>query len=403
MHVLFLSTRSPLPMNGGHPLRTFHTLQEAAKRHYVTFVTFIQHPEEWDGRDHIREMCDNVLAFEAPADASRFALGTGLLRNIASNKPFVARKYDVQKVRSAIRHIKNQEIVDLYHFDMLPLSVYASEAVGKPTVLVHHNVEYKLLERRSAVETGFARTFWTQQARRLKKFEAESLERVTRSIAVSDMDAALPQDLSPLAHVHTVPNGVDTKYFQPGIGDPDPHEVVFVGSMTHQPNVDSVQYFCSDIWPLVRQGNPNARFSVVGAYPPDSVKALGSIDGVSIIGQVPDIRPYVHSAAVYVVPLRIGGGTRLKILDAMAMSKAIVSTSIGCEGLEVANGLDIVIADTPEEFARRILELLRDPERRESLGVAARGTVEARYTWDRIGELQEAVYQSARAAVQHVE
>ena len=400
MHVLFLSTRSPYPINGGHPQRTFHLLQEAARRHYVSFVTFIQHPEEWDGLDKIKEFCQEVYAFEAPSDSSKFALGAGLVANTISSRPFVAQKYDTMAFRRTIRRVREDHGIDLLHLDMLPLVAYANEAPNKAKVLVHHNVEHVLLQRRADTEKGLARRFWLEQARRLKNYEAEAVRKVTRSIAVSDVDAEILTQLAPGCQVRTVPNGVNTEYFTPMDVPVDPLEILYVGAMTHHPNVDAVRYFCEKSWPIIRAAKPNAKFTIVGAHPPPDLKALEErYGGVTVVGQVPDIRPYVARASVYVVPLRIGGGTRLKILDAMAMGKAVVTTSIGCEGLEVTDGRDIIIADTPELFAGWVLDVMKNPEMQQAIGVSARATVERLYTWKRLGELQEMVYQEAKAEI----
>lgn len=394
MHVLFVSTRSPYPLTGGHALRTFHLLREAARRHDVTFLTFVQHPEEWDGLNVLEEFCVRVVAMETPADRSRLSLAAGLVANLPSPLPFVAAKYDTKQMRAAIAAASARR-VDLLHLDMLPLAVYLDALPGVPTVLVDHNVEHILLERRADTESGPARLFWRVQARRLKRFEAGAVSRATRVIAVSDVDASVLRALSPGAEVRTVANGVDTGYFRPSDEPERPDEIVFVGAMTHQPNVDSVRFFCESVWPAIRAARPDARFVVIGAHPPDSVRAYGRLPGVSIEGQVPDIRPYVSRAAVYVVPLRVGGGTRLKILDAMAMGKAIVSTAVGCEGLDVRPGHDIVVADEPGDIAAKVLTLMGDAGLRKALGSAARRTVEDRYTWERLGEAQEEVYREA--------
>lgn len=398
MHILFLSTRSPYPLNGGHPLRTFHLLREAARRHSVSFLTFIQHEEEWEGLSVLREFCDDVVALPIPADAGRLPLAAGLAANALSPLPFVAQKYDTRAMRRAVARARDIGPVDLMHLDMLPLAVYDGDSGPAPVVLVDHNVEFILLERRAKTERGLARRFWTTQARRLKRFEAAAVERATRAIAVSDVDAGILRRLAPGAEVRTVPNGVDLGFFAPAEEPDDADELVFVGAMTHYPNVDSVKYFVESIWPRIRAARPAARLTIIGVHPPDDVLALGKTPGITVTGRVPDIRPYVHKAAVYVVPLRVGGGTRLKILDAMAMGKAIVSTSVGCEGLEVADGRDILVADTPEDFAARTLALMGDAGRRGTLGAAARATVESRYAWERLGEMQEAVYQEAREA-----
>ncbi|HEY3414268.1 MAG TPA: glycosyltransferase [Armatimonadota bacterium] len=402
MHVLFVSTRSPWPLTGGHALRTFHLLREAARQHCVSFLTFVQHEEEWDGLPVLREFCEDVVALPIPG-GGKLALAASLSANVLSSRPFVATKYDTQGMRRAIDRVKESRNIDLIHLDMLPLSVYAGSAGRAPVVQVDHNVEYILLERRAANQTGFSKRFWTMQAERLKRFESAAVRNATRTIAVSDLDAGILRQLAPGAEVRTVPNGVDTAFFHPLPGASNPDHLVFVGSMTYYPNVDSVHYFVDAIWPAIRAARPKAQFTVIGAHPPESIKAFGSAAGINVLGQVPDIRPYVGDAAVYVVPLRVGGGTRLKILDAMAMGKAIVSTTVGCEGLDVADGRDIAVADTPSEFAGRVLTLMNDAATRDLMGSAARATVQAAYGWERLGAMQESVYQEARDAIRRGE
>lgn len=368
----------------------------------MSFLTFIQHDEEWDGLPVLREFCEDVVAFPIPG-SGKMATAASLAANVLSHKPYVATKYDTRAMRNEIARVQDSRVVDLMHLDMLPLSVYSGAADGAPVVQVDHNVEYILLERRAANQKGISKRFWSVQAARLKRFETAAVERATRTIAVSDLDAEVLRQLAPRSEIRTVPNGVDTEYFQPVAEAANAEELVFVGAMTYYPNVDSVKYFVEDIWPLIRAVRPNARFTVIGAHPPESIKAYGLAPGINVVGQVPDIRPYVGNAAVYVVPLRVGGGTRLKILDAMAMGKAIVSTSVGCEGLEVSNGRDIAVADTPNAFAERVLSLMNDAATRARMGTAARATVQAAYGWERLGAMQEAVYREACDAVRQAQ
>jgi len=215
-------------------------------------------------------------------------------------------------------------------------------------------------------------------------------------VAVSDLDAQHLRELAPQAHVSTVPNGVDTSYFAAQGLPRKPAHLVFVGGFTWFPNLDAIRYFCDDVLPLVTRAVPDLRLTVIGRQPDTPVvEEMGRNPHVHLTGQVDDIRPYVDEAAAYIVPLRIGGGTRLKILDALAMSKAIISTSVGCEGLAVEDGKNIVIADTPQALSEAIVRLFKHPEEAQAIGLRGRELVEQRYDWAAVAKGLMASYAQA--------
>jgi glycosyltransferase involved in cell wall biosynthesis len=209
------------------------------------------------------------------------------------------------------------------------------------------------------------------------------MRRVSRTIAVSEVDREILQQLVPGADVRACPTGVDTDYFHPGAPE-TPGNVVFVGAMDWKPNEDGAVYFAETMWPKIRAAVPNATFTIVGRNPDPRVRALAGKDGITVTGTVDDVRPYLGAASVVVVPLRVGGGTRLKIYEALAAGKAVVSTTIGAEGLPLEEGVHVVRADDPADFARTVIALLGDPARRRALGEAGRNLVETRYGWARV-------------------
>jgi glycosyltransferase involved in cell wall biosynthesis len=233
------------------------------------------------------------------------------------------------------------------------------------------------------------------EAFKLRKLEARAARVFHIHVTVSEADAARLARTVPTSSIAVVPNGVDMEYFHPGDGLEEPDTLVHVGGLNWYPNADGIRFFLTKIWDQIRRERPGVRLRLVGPRPPQDIQEVAQRVGVDVLGYVPDVRPIVWGSAVFVVPLRIGGGTRLKILDAMAMGKAVVSTSIGCDGLEVRPGEDIVVADTAGEFASRVVTLLRDESSRKVLGANARGTVERLYSWDRVGERLETAYQRA--------
>jgi glycosyltransferase involved in cell wall biosynthesis len=233
------------------------------------------------------------------------------------------------------------------------------------------------------------RALLRQQWRRMQRFEARALARSDLVVAVSDADAATFSRLYPGAArrpVHVVPTGVDTDYFRPSAKAARRGHLVFTGSMDWLPNEDGVLYFAHEIFPRIRAAEPGVTLSIVGRAPTPAVRRLSELPGIEVTGRVEDVRPYIADGNVYVVPLRVGGGTRLKIFEAMAMGRAVVSTTIGAEGLPVTSGRDIAIADDPVEFAGAVVRLIRDEETRRGLEVAARRLVRERYDWSVVAQ-----------------
>ena len=269
-----------------------------------------------------------------------------------------------------------------------------------PAVIFTHNVESEIWRRHAETKTGtIEKALYGAQYRRMLRYERKTLARFEGVLAVSDADrqtfaALYPEAIRQPAHV--VPTGVDTDYFAPAPGAPAPPTLVFTGSMDWLPNEDAMQYFCRDILPLIRAEEPDVRLSIVGRAPTPAVKRLAEAEGILVTGRVDDVRPYMRDAMVYVVPLRIGGGTRLKIFEAMSMGKAVVSTTVGAEGLPVMDGRHVMLADEPTSFARAVVRLLRDTDARARLESAARALVLEQYDWSAVaGSLESALLRFA--------
>jgi glycosyltransferase involved in cell wall biosynthesis len=232
------------------------------------------------------------------------------------------------------------------------------------------------------------RLYMGEQWRRMRAVEREQCLRFDHVVAVSDEDLAAFRDDYGVTRASAVPTGVDTGYFRPSGGVARrPHELVFTGSMDWLPNEDAIRHFAADVLPLVRREVPDVTLTVVGRNPPPAVRELAALyDHVEVTGSVPDVRPYMERAAAFVVPIRIGGGTRLKIYEAMGMERAVVSTTVGAEGLPVRDGHDLVLADGAEAFAAAVVRLLRDPASAAALGARSAETVRSQFGWDRVSD-----------------
>jgi sugar transferase (PEP-CTERM/EpsH1 system associated) len=257
-----------------------------------------------------------------------------------------------------------------------------------PAIVFTHNVEAEIWRRHAETQTGaLGRLLYSMQQRRMMRFEARTLRRFDGVLAVSDADRDTFRRLYAGAirgTIKVVPTGVDTDYFAPAPSAADSRRLVFTGSMDWLPNEDAMRFFCREVLPLVRAEEPEVTLSIVGRAPTPAVEKLGEEPGIQVTGRVDDVRPYMSEAAAYIVPLRIGGGTRLKIFEAMAMGKAVVSTTVGAEGLPVTSGKHVLLADEPRTFARSVVRLLRDVNRRRQLEAAARALVVERYDWSAV-------------------
>ena len=387
--LLFLTQTLPYPPHGGVQIRTFHTLRLLAQEfdiHALCFYRRVAHATPGDAAHAAAQLQSyaQVEPFAIPQEHNRLRFVRDHLRSLLTRRPYTVASYDSAPFRARLEQLRAARTFDIIHVDSLDLSVYLPLLIDLPIVCAHHNVESALLERRARTEQNpLLRKYLQLQARLLKKEERYWTGRVNLNITVSDEDRAVLQQLAPAARFAVFPNGVDTRYFQPD--NAAENGIVFVGGYSWYPNRDALEYFSADILPLIRARQPSVRTSWVGRAPLAVREAYRSQHGIELTGYVSDVRPHVQSAACYVVPLRVGGGTRLKILDAWAMGKTVVSTSIGCEGLDARDGVNILIRDHPADFADAVLTVLQDASLRARLGAQARHTVETIYDWDVMG------------------
>jgi sugar transferase (PEP-CTERM/EpsH1 system associated) len=404
MKLLWVKAGGLLPPDAGGKIRSYQILKQLARKHDITLFTYYpEHPNDLHPVGN--PMFSKVVAVPLPlpgyrsiAEYSRYA------RLVLTGRPYtiekwlyypeVRRSYDALMAGSAFDAI----ICDFIH--PAPLIDWKSPC---PKILFTHNVEAQVWERHyKLISNPIWKSVGWRESRTLARAERGYVQLADHVLAVSENDRTFFAQYVVPARLSVIPTGVDTEYFQPHEGPEQPDSMAFTGIMDWMPNEDGVTYFVEKIFPLILREAPKAHFWAVGKRPPRRIQALAS-DHVTVTGAVEDIRPYVAKAAVCVVPLRSGSGTRIKIFEAMAMGKAVVSTTLGAEGLPVRHGENIVLADDPADFARQVVELLRDPQRRERIGRAARQLVEESYGWQMVaGEfdriIQELVVRAAPAA-----
>lgn len=401
MRILWLSHLIPFPPRGGNLQRSFNLIRQAAASHEVTLVALNVDGERparlSEYARELRKYCREVEFWEPPYSWKGVRWQVELLRSAALRAPFSCRaRYSAQLGRKWQRTLARHPGA-IVHIDAIDLAMFVPATDGFRRVLNHHNCESVLAFRRSETETNPVRKAYLRlEASKLAQWERAMLERFDVHMAVCAEDRERLLAIHPSAHIHLVENGVDTHYFRPGDAPEQPMTVIYTGSLNWEPNAAAARFFARNVWPQVRRRCPDARLHIAGREPPQDVVQLGRAgSGIAVFPSPDDIRPLMRQASVYVCPIREGAGTRLKILDAMAMGKAVVSTGIGCEGLRVRSGRDVLIADGPEEMAGSVCRLLVDETQREQLGRSARELVEREYAWERIGRQLEDAYRCA--------
>lgn len=387
MKLLWVKAGGLLPPDMGGKIRSFQILKQLARRHEITLFTFYpEHPDD----QHLRgnSIFSNLVPVPLPLPPRR-SLGeyARAARVMAAGRPVTVEKFLYPVVRRRYAELLAASAFDLIVCDFIVPAPLMRWKTPPPTILFTHNVEARIWERHAKIASNpFMKTACWLESRALARTERRYVQLADHVLTVSENDRAFFLQYVPPERISVVPTGVDTEYFQPGApagvpsGPEQPDTTVFTGSMDWMPNEDAVAYFVGKILPLIRQEIPAASFWAVGRRPTPRTEALTSAN-VVVTGDVDDIRPYLAKAALCVVPLRSGSGTRIKIFEAMAMGKAVVSTTMGAEGLPVRHGENIILADDPADFAHHVIQLLRDPPRRAQLGRAARQLVEQNYGW----------------------
>lgn len=372
MKILFVHKQILFPRDTGGKIRVLNLLKHLARWHEVTYVSNLRPGEE----QYLPQMRDLGLRVEAVTGETskrgglRFKLEA--VANLFGSTPFtIARNYD-PAVRERVASLLAAEPYDLLICDTIVMARCTMGLPAPRTVLFQHNVEAQILRRHSEIAPGFLkRAYMRRQWHRMERFERACGEAFDAVIAVSEPDKLQFERDYGWRDVHAIDTAVDEAYFTPQLDAEVPGKVVFLGSMDWMPNQDGVKWFVREVWPKVLAAQPDARFHVVGRNPPADIKELESVSGVVVEGGVPDVRPHLASASVAVVPLLVGGGTRLKIYEAMTMARATVSTTIGAEGLAVVPGEHYLVADEPRAFADAVVRLLAEKDTRDRIGRAA--------------------------------
>lgn len=399
MRILFLTPQMPYPPQKGTSLRNWGLIEGLAANHDVVVLSFLDPGQTNVLAPHLLSVCRGE-AVSPPERTTR----TRLLDIARTAAPDMALRLASDSYADRLRYWLIHEEFDVVHFEGIEMTPYleiVTTAESRPLIIFDdHNCEY-LLQRRSfetdirQVRRWPAAAYSFIQWKRLCRYEAEVCSHADRVIAVSDADAVALHRIVPNTEIVVVPNGIDSTAYKPQeTATREESALVFTGTMDFRPNVDAVLWFTQEALPAIKQKVPNVHLYVVGQRPHKRLQRLMNNPSVTVTGWVEDPKPYISKAAICVVPLRVGGGTRLKLLEAMSMGKAVVSTRLGAEGYPVSDGQELVLVDSPEEFASAVVRLLNHPEWRRALGEQGRAFVEQHYDWKAIIPRVEALYQT---------
>jgi glycosyltransferase involved in cell wall biosynthesis len=387
LRILWVKADKILPVHSGGNIRSYHILRQLASRHELIFFSYYGGEPDAEYEQELTRQFPGAVCLctgkQAPTSLRR---GLDYLVRVPMQAPYAVSRFKSVPVQGRLRTWFLERRFDVAVCDFLDGAVNFPSRLAIPTVLFQHNVESEIWRRHALTERNPARRLlYRVELKKMLSYEQNMVRKFHHIVAVSEHDRQLISEWTDPSRITVVPTGVDLQQYWP---DPFPRAsetlVLFVGAMDWEPNIDAVEYFCREIWPSIQAKVPTARFRIVGRNPVRRVQRLAS-SSVEVTGSVPSVVDHLRESAVVVVPLRVGGGTRLKIYEAMAAGKAVVSTSVGAEGLDVHHDQDILLADDPGAFAGAVTMLLQDVELRRRYERAA-AALAARYDWAAIGD-----------------
>jgi glycosyltransferase involved in cell wall biosynthesis len=387
-NVLVVSAHLPFPPRWGFGMRVYQLMRQIASRHDATLLCYAA-----PGNENV-ERLRQEFPVEVVHRAKQGVVGkrASQLRSLASRVPYDVWTTHSREMQGVIDRMCAEKDFEIIQLESTLLALFRFPPSAR-IVVDEHNVDYETYARMHETERSpLRKAFYRSQERRFERFEQAYWREAAAVVATSEREAEIMRSHAPDTAVAAVPNGVDVEYFRPGSEAVERGTLVFNGVLDYRPNIDGVNFLVDEVLPLVRKNRPDVRLTVVGRGSDADVKTLQR-RGVDATGEVPDVRPYLQRAEVVVVPIRMGSGTRLKVVEGLAMGKPVVSTTLGCEGVSVHDGEHLLIGDTAAAFAMQIEHLFGHPEVGEALGRAGRGLTEREYSWDYAGELLEDVYQ----------
>lgn len=405
MKILWLSHLIPYPPKGGVLQRSYHLLKETAKYNEVHLLAFNQKDliaPLFDDMEkgikeahmHLGSFCKSVHFFSIPVDSSPIKKKFTALKSLITKYPYTLNWLLSDEFGVHLKTLVEKEKFDFIHFDTISLAPFKHLCGTIPTSLDHHNIESHMLFRRASKESNWLKKlYFNQEGRRLEKYEKIFCPAFTFNFTCSDVDTKRLLSISPESKAHTVPNGVDINYFDPTPATEKMNGLIFAGTLSWYPNIEAVNFIANEIWPTLKSTIPDITIDIIGANPPKQLVELSKSDpNFRVHGFVDDVRPFFKKAKCYVCPIKDGGGTKLKILDALSMGMAIVADDIACEGIEVTNNHDVIFASSGPEYIAAVARIIKNSDKRSKLETNARMLAVNKYSYSMIGKSLSDLY-----------
>ncbi len=397
LRILWLSHFVPYPPKGGCFQRSYNLIAQTARRHDVHLIAMrpkaAAAPDaDTEARAALLQHCRSVTLLDISAATRPAALARRAFTSALTGQSLTVTLFESPEMRRLVRNA--QATADVVHLDSISLAGYLPDVANRPTLMTHHGAESFMIRRRIGNEHSVVRkAFFAAEWLTLRRAERRACPRVGVNVVMSDLDGRIMQEIAPASY-RVVENGVDVAFFQP-LPVMDGQSLVFAGRLDQYSNRDGIVHFMEAAWPLLTARHPDARITIVGSNPPEHLRTLAARDPrIEVTGFVDDVRPFFARATAAICPIRDGGGTRIKVLDALAQGKPLIATTIGCEGLDVVPDRDVLIGDTPEAFAAQIGRVFEDATLRASLARQGRHLIERVYAWDIPGRKLTALYES---------
>jgi len=402
MQILFLTQIIPYPPNAGPRVKTWNVLRYLiGQGHDVTLVSFVR-PDEAEFVPVLRELCTAVHTI--PIQRSRLADVYYLLRSQVTGRPFLIERDDLRAMRETVRRLLAAQSFDVVHADQLTMTQFALEADGPFTIFDAHNATWTISDRLVENVPAPLRPILRLETRRIQRYEGMLVGRFDHTMVVIEQDrenllagVANGQHAALLERISVIPIAVDTQELQPGRRKPHSLNIMTLGSLNYPPNVDGIRWFVQEVFPLVQAQVPQVTLTIIGKSPPSDFleAAQQQPETIDVTGYVSDLTPYMEQAALMVVPVRAGSGMRVRLLEAFARAMPAVTTTIGLEGIEATHGREVLVADTTQEFADAVVQLLQDADLQEELARNGRILAETKYDWQVALRKMDAVFAQA--------
>ena len=408
MKILFLTQIVPFPPDAGPKVKTYHVLRALmGQGHSVTLISFVR-PEEEQHIPALQKICESVHA--VPIKRSRIADVFYMVRSYLTTRPFLIERDDLPEMQAMVNKLVKENDFDFIHADQLTMVQFGLRAAQvapgkKPKVIFDaHNAVWSIVERMQENARWFLKPVLRVETRRIKRYEGELLKTVDHVLAVTDVDrAGLEEALNfskvnkndRVAPITIVPIAVDTRQLQPIKRKPTAKNIVTLGTLHYPPNADGIRWFFNEVFPLIRKRVPDASLTIIGKNPPQDFLDLAARapESIKVTGYVPELAPYLEQSTLMVVPVRAGGGMRVRILEAFAYAMPVVTTTIGLEGIQAELEKDVLVADTAEDFAKRVIELLENIPLQEKLAANGRQLAEKKYDWQVVLSAMQPIYE----------